>query len=407
MKKKVLFVAENVTLAQVVRLVALARCLDPSRYEVHFACSDFDPLIFSRLDWHRHELRTIGGSAVQKALEAGKRIYEKSTLMRYVKAELQLIDRVKPDLIVGDFRLSLSVSAPVSGVPQATLINAYWSPQRSEREFPVPDHPIVRLLGESLSAQYFPKAIGRVFDHFAAPLNAVRRRYGLPEIGSLLEVLTHGDYTLYADTPGLVPTHNLPGHHAYLGPVLWEPDVVLDPTLVDASDPRPLVYVTLGSSGNLAALPAVLDALAKLPVRAVLATAGRAEFGSIPGNVRVCRFAPGAGLARLASVVVSNGGSTTSYQALSEGTPVVGIASNFDQYLAMQAIERAGAGVLIKARSISEHAVKTAIERVLGTPSYTRQALGVAEEFSRYRAGERFASFVDAVLHGASTRRSG
>lgn len=37
-RRRILFVAEAVTLAHVVRPFALAQSLDPSRYEVHFAC---------------------------------------------------------------------------------------------------------------------------------------------------------------------------------------------------------------------------------------------------------------------------------------------------------------------------------------------------------------------------------
>ena len=80
--KRILFVAENVTLSQVVRLSVLARALDRERYEVHFASSEFDPLVFRDLDCHRHVLETIGGKAVERALESGRRIYEKATLMR-------------------------------------------------------------------------------------------------------------------------------------------------------------------------------------------------------------------------------------------------------------------------------------------------------------------------------------
>ena len=43
-RRRVLFVAENVTLAQCVRLVTLARALDPQAYEVHFASSEFEPV---------------------------------------------------------------------------------------------------------------------------------------------------------------------------------------------------------------------------------------------------------------------------------------------------------------------------------------------------------------------------
>ena len=42
--------------------------------------------------------------------------------------DLELIRRIEPDVVVGDFRLSLAVSAPMAGVPYIALANAYWSP---------------------------------------------------------------------------------------------------------------------------------------------------------------------------------------------------------------------------------------------------------------------------------------
>jgi UDP:flavonoid glycosyltransferase YjiC (YdhE family) len=404
MKERILFVAENVTLAQVVRLVVLARSLDPARYEIHFASSSFEPMVFDGLPFERHSLFTLEKSAVEKALAAGKRLYEKKALLGYVQADLEVIQSVQPSLIVGDFRLSLSISAPVSRIPHATLINAYWSPFRREQRFPVPDHPIIRLLGEELTEQYFPKAIGKVFDHFAAPINAVRKRYGLPRVGSLQQVLVQGDYTLYPDTPRLVPTEGAPAHHGYLGPVLWSPPVAFDERSLTGDDSRPLVYVTLGSSGSTQVLPNLMSALGSLPVRVLLATAGRAELGSLPKNVTAHAFVPGDQVARQAALVISNGGSTTGYQALAEGTPVLGLPSNLDQFLATQAIERTGAGLRVKARAASEAALRHAVVTLLSEPSYTRAAQSVAGDFAEYPASQRFARFVHGALEAERHR---
>ena len=54
--KRILFVVENTTLSQVVRLLVLARALDQQKYEVHFASSAFDPKIFSRTDFRHWQL---------------------------------------------------------------------------------------------------------------------------------------------------------------------------------------------------------------------------------------------------------------------------------------------------------------------------------------------------------------
>jgi UDP:flavonoid glycosyltransferase YjiC (YdhE family) len=352
--------------------------------------------VFEGAGFVQHTIETLAPDRAQKAMDAGRRLYGKRDFARYVQAELSLIHAVKPRLVVGDFRLSLSTSAEIAGVPSAVLINAYWSPHALRESWPVPDHPILRLLGERLTAEYFPKAIPRVFERFAAPLDSVRNRHGLGPVGGLLGMLSHADFTLYPDDPWLTPVTGAPASHRYLGPVQWEPPAAL-PSLDFPDRNRPLVYVTLGSSGRIDVLPVVVRALAELRVNAVVATAGRAislASDALPDNVHVHSFVPGSAIARRASVVVSNGGSTTGYQALAEGTPLVGLPSNFDQYLAMDAIERAGAGISVKARRASVANVRAAIQRALSDERLRLSAQAVAE---RFRAHDSARVFVDLV----------
>jgi UDP:flavonoid glycosyltransferase YjiC (YdhE family) len=417
-KKRLLFVAENVTLAQVVRLVTLARGLPSETYEVHFACSEFPALVFAGTQLTQHRIDTLDPELAAKALQAGRRLYEKSTLLRYVAAETRLIDAVRPELVIGDFRLSLPTSAELRGVPSAVLINAYWSPFARRERFPVPDHPIIKWLGEALTEQYFPQAIPRVFQHFANPINAVRKKHGLPPVGSLLEVLTHADYTLYPDDPRLTPIDGAPATHRFLGPVLWQPELdVDDPVLAEEGergdgarhgehDERPLVYVTLGSSGDVELLPMIVQVLGQLPVRAVIATAGRRELEHLPDNVVAREFVRGEDMARRARIVISNGGSTTGYQALSQGTPVLGIPSNFDQYLATEAIVRAGAGGIVKARQATPEALRVAITGLLMDEGARAAAQSVAERFGQHDSVGSFRAFVEQVVSGTTTPRA-
>ena len=393
--QRVLFVAEKVTLAQCVRLVTLARALDPQRYEVHFACADFPDLVFAGTGFVRHPLVSLAPELAARALAAGRRLYETPQLLAYIEAERRLIDVVRPALVVGDFRLSLSTSAELSGVPSAVLINAYFSPFACREGFPLPDHPIIGYIGEELAARHFPRAVPYVFRHFAAPVNAARARHGLPSIGSLLEVLAHGTFTLYPDDPQLTPVSGAPRSHRFLGPVCWQPELAaedsLEPELSRLLDRGlPLIYVTLGSSGALGPLPQLLEVLARLPVVAVLATAGRAAPVSVPSNVLSRPFVPGADLARRAALVISNGGSTTGYQALAQGTPVLGLPSNLDQFLATRAIDDAGAGLSVPARRVTRTSIEAALERALGEPLLRAKAREVGQHFARHDAAEQF-----------------
>lgn len=406
-RRRVLFVAENVTLAQCVRLVALARSLDTERYEVHFACSDFPELVFEGTPFVQHRITTLAPDVARRALEAGRRLYETADLLRYIEAERRLIAALRPALVVGDFRLSLSTSAELEKVPSAVLINAYWSPFARRTSFPVPDHPIIGVLGEALTQQYFPRAMPHVFRHFARPINAARARHRLAPIGSLLEMLTHGSFTLYPDDPWLTPIDGAPSHHQFIGPVCWQPeprasaggagahDDLADDPWRGLDDGRPRIYVTLGSSGSLPLLPMVVEALASLPVTAVIATAGRTTLGPLPSHLTARSFVRGAEVARRAALVISNGGSTTGYQALSQGTPLLGLPSNLDQYLASQAIERAGAGVSLKARSASVEQIRASVLRALDDEALARAARGVAERFAQHDSAAAFRAFVE------------
>jgi UDP:flavonoid glycosyltransferase YjiC (YdhE family) len=256
---------------------------------------------------------------------------------------------------------------------------------------------MVRLLGKDLAARHFPKALPWVFDHFARPVNQLRQEHGLPPLGSLPEVLTAGDYTLFPDVPGLVPTAGLPPNQHYLGPVLWSPSLPEPVWWSTLDDSVAKIYVTLGSSGKVDALPVVIEALRDLSVTVMLSTAGRARDLPAGPNFRVAEYLPGDLAARQSALVISNGGSTTGYQALAQGTPVVGIPFNLDQYLAMQAIEQRGAGVTLRSGSLSVAEVRAAVALVLADTRYQEHARQISVEMGRHDSAKRFAAFVERI----------
>jgi UDP:flavonoid glycosyltransferase YjiC (YdhE family) len=401
-RTRILFVAENVSLAQVVRLRVLAGSLDPQRYEVVFACSDFDPLIFDGTAFQRRAIHSMTAAQMHRRMAWGRRLYGMRTLARYVREDLALLEDVRPALVVGDLRLSLLIAAPKLGIPHAALINAYWSPHAERDVFPLPVHPVVRMIGPARVAPHVDKAMPFVLDHFASPVNALRRRHGLPAIGNLLEVLTSADHTLFPDVPELVPltTRGLELRRTqhFLGPVLWSPDVPLPRELDADSSSVPLVYVTLGSSGDVRLIDALLTALARLPVRVLLATAGRYDRARLPRNVIAARYAPGSEAARRSSLVICNGGSSTGYQALHEGVPVLGLPFNFDQSLAMQAIERAGAGVAVLPHEASAERLMFAITTLLTDPSFSEAAQRIGRALTAVSARARFSELIERLV---------
>lgn len=393
-RKKILFVAEAVTLAHVGRPLALAGALDARRYEVHFACAPGHEVMLAGGALKYWPIASISGTQFLAALAAGRPVYDEPTLRRYVEDDRRLLADVRPDLVVGDFRLSLSVSARLARVPYVTVSNAYWSPY-VRQHYRVPAIPMARHLPLALADGLFRLVRPLAFAAHTVPLNRVRRLHGLPSLGwDLRRVYTDADWTAYADIPELFAPQGMPSSHRYLGPVIWSPPVAPPPWWDGLPSELPLVYVTLGSSGQGALLATVLDALASLPVTVIAATAGKVLPATVPPNAHVASYLPGDEAARRASLVVCNGGSPTSQQALMAAVPVLGIAGNLDQFLNMQGIVAAGAGVLLRADRLSVAGVRQGVDALLNQPHAYGAALRIAQQFRHYPAGERFAALL-------------
>ena len=397
-RKRVLFFAEAVTLAHVARPLTLAQSLDSGRYEVHFASAKRYDFAFAKSSFRRWIIDSISSDQFLKALATGSRLYTYRTLQSYVEDDLRVIREVRPDLIVGDFRLSLSVSAPLANVPYAALANAYWSPYTASKSFPLPDLPIARVLGYRLTNACFQMLQPLIFAYHAQPLNRLRKKYGLPGLGSLPNVYTHGDYTLYADLTDLIPTRNLPPNHRFLGHVDWSPDIPLPAWWAEIPEDSPVVYVNLGSSGPVHLLASICTALADLPLMVIMATAARWHPRSLPANVKTCDYLPGKDAVRRATLVICNGGSPSVYQSLTHGVPVIGIAANLDQFLAMEAVERIKAGFLLRAAGMTEKSLRAAVMEIIRNDVYKQSARQVAQRFAQINAIEQFKSFVGEVV---------
>jgi len=394
----VLFVAEAVTLAHVGRVIVLAQSLDPQCYDVHVACADGYDFCFTGCTFKRWKINSIPGRQFLEALAKGNPVYDQATLSRYVDDDLELLAQIRPDVVIGDFRLSLSVSARLAKVPYIAVINAYWSPYVAAR-YSVPNIPLTTFLPIGAATLLFRTVRPIAFALHARPLNAVRKQHRLPALGSdLRRVYTDADYTMYADVAELFPPQDMPSNHSYIGPVIWSPPLSVPEWWDALPEDKPIIYVTLGSSGQGSLLPLVLDALSSLPVTVIAATAGNVDLATIPANARTANFLPGEWAARRSVLVICNGGSPTCHQALVAGVPVLGIASNLDQFLNMDGVIGAGAGALLRADRLRGDTVRDVVRNLLADPQATAAAQNVAATFGKYDAIARFTSLVDAIL---------
>ena len=147
-----------------------------------------------------------------------------------------------------------------------------------------------------------------------------------------------------------------------------------------AGSAAPLVYITFGTvTGGLADATAVyraaVDAVAGLPVRALL-TVGTAFDAAVldplPPNVRVRPWVPQADVLTDAAVVVCHGGSGTVLGTVAAGVPLV-VAPMFADHAAnARLVDAAGAGVMV--RRADAGSIADAVTTVLTEPGYRAAA---------------------------------
>jgi UDP:flavonoid glycosyltransferase YjiC (YdhE family) len=396
-KTKILFFAEAVTLAHVARPAVLAGCLDRQHFDVHLAHHPRFRSLLGDMDLTEHHINSVAPEQFMEALAKGAPVYDQSTLAAYVEEDLRLLAAIQPDIVVGDFRISLAVSSKLAGIPYIALSNAYWSPY-CRQHYTVPDLPLTRVLGPRLSQVAFSVARPIVFAMHCLPMNRLRRSHGLGSLGfDLREVYTHADYTLYADARELYDMRDLPANHRFVGPIVWSPRCALPHWWRDLPVGRPIVYVTPGSSGSASLLPKLIAALGQLDVIALVSTAGTDFFGEKPENVYLADYLPGEEAVKLSSLVICNGGSPTTHQALVHGVPVLGLAGNLDQYLNMASCAQSGAGRVLRAATTDSLELTREISQMLAESSYELAASAVSGTFSEYDLSLEFHRIINEV----------
>jgi MGT family glycosyltransferase len=198
----------------------------------------------------------------------------------------------------------------------------------------------------------------------------------------------------------------------HVGPVLEQERHATPVTLPwRDDDARPLVLVSFSTMPEQASVPRfqnTIDALAQLPVRAVVTTGDSLDPGKLKPAANVALFANAdhEALMRRATMVVTHGGHGTMMRALKYGLPMVvipGLAS--DQPVNAASIAAWGAGRALPGDA-SADMIRAAVEDVLNTPSYGAAARALAQKLKGVDGAASAADEIEALLTANAAPRS-
>jgi UDP:flavonoid glycosyltransferase YjiC (YdhE family) len=202
------------------------------------------------------------------------------------------------------------------------------------------------------------------------------------------------DGILMPDLPELAPTVNQTEQMQYIGPVVTDLNVPKPDWWTKIGSRRPIIYVNMGSTGKLSVVDPLVTALGQSDATVIVATASRYRYTGKYSNIFTSSYLPGLEACKRADFVICNGGSGTTYQALACGKPVIGFPSNMDQFFVMEAIARAGAGMLIRPEWLMPGRIRKMIKRMMKNRQYTNNAAAFAQKISDFDTENRFRNII-------------
>jgi UDP:flavonoid glycosyltransferase YjiC (YdhE family) len=216
---------------------------------------------------------------------------------------------------------------------------------------------------------------------------------------------SNADLVLVATLADLDPAarRGLPDQFLYTGPVVR----VRDPLPVPEPGDSPQILVSLSTiyyPGQLGALQSILDALADLPVRAVVTTGPAIDPGQLrpPANAGLHRYLPHDQVMPQVALVICHGGHATTMRALAHNRPtlIMPMHPMLDQPMIAKAVQDRGAATVVS-KTAPPKKIRDAIQPLLATGPHRHAAGQLGAAIREHDAAATAADRLTALLPSA------
>jgi MGT family glycosyltransferase len=300
----------------------------------------------------------------------------------------ECLERRPADIVVLDWMLTgAAIAAEGAGVPAVALVHCpYPLPVRGAPPLFSGLRPLEGSLGAVRDA-----LLNRIATRLLAtglPLvNKARAEQGLAPLADwsaqLLSV--REIHVMTAAELDFSSRGQLPANVSYVGPAFEaHPREWCSPWPDTNSDPLVVVSFSTSYMDQQALVQRVLDALAEMPVRALLTAGPALETGALrlAANARMVDYVPHRAVFPHAALVITHAGWQTVNAALADGVPLVCVPDQRDQPDNAARVIARGAGVRVSKRA-SPAKLRRVIAAALADPALKRGARAMSEALAR------------------------
>jgi UDP:flavonoid glycosyltransferase YjiC (YdhE family) len=245
------------------------------------------------------------------------------------------LDREPADAVLVDCMLFTAIDvALASGSPTAALFHTAYTIFRGG--------PLVEMFAPGV-----------------AIANGRRAELGLPAVERLGDIHDGCACAIVAVPKEFEPDVPDAANVLRIGPVLDAPPLCCEVDEVDVrAGSTPLILVSLSTSeqGQADLLQRCVDAVAQLPVHAIVTTGPPIDPTSVTAgaNTQVVRYVPHAQILPSAALVITHAGAGTTMAALGHGVPLLCTPMGRDQFFNAEHVQALGAGRMIMPGSSSD-----------------------------------------------------
>jgi MGT family glycosyltransferase len=363
---------------------------------------EFRPIADDRMDQSLAaalaQLRTKTGlAAVRFTMQCGARL---ASLV--CESAPQALKTSKVDFVLADQNEPAGASAAErAGLPFITVCSAL--PLNRDSLVPPPflpwkyvDHKWAIIRNRMAYA---------MFDRVLAPttkvVNSYRREWNLPlvstpddtfsRLGQLCQLTPEFDF----------PRRSRPDTFHYVGPFCDDARPTL-PFPYERLGERPMIYASLGTlqNGKQNYFEIIAAACAHLDMQLVISTGRGVQIDEsrLPGKPIVVDYAPQLEMLARATLCITHAGLNTVLESLRSGVPLVAIPITNDQPAVAARVQYCGAGECVPLSRLSAANLRNAVNKVLVTPNYRRQAACQREAMRKAGGLTKAVSIIEEVM---------
>lgn len=340
------------------------------------------------------------------------------TLEKFVDAEVKLIKKIKPDLLLTIHRPSLKVASKITGVKLVSLVDVIFTSKYSGK-ISMPETHVIGFINNKIFPKELNQSITQIarkfyFQKWIIPYNKLLKKHGHKAINSFGE-LFEGDMTIFMDASEfsgkLKDNKKSSNSFHFVGPVLHtlankEPD-----WLKSFDKKKKTIFLSMGSSG--VKFNEVLEYLHKIfydddRYQIVATTALNHKLPDLkyPKHFFLTDYVP-ADLILKHNCVLSivHGGRGSIYHALKHGVPIIGIPHQAEQQWNLQKAEELGLGKMIFSKKLNFHTFKESVDQIIHKiDDYKYNAVSFSKCLQKYRGEFHAAELINDFLNGHSVQ---